>query len=101
MNEEIIEADRKMKKKVPAYNGLKKQVTRSCLSMRIKYCRKIYASWLRQSGIEAEIIDMLQGRIGKNIFIRHYMTPSNSYRDKIIDAVDRLREQIIASKTLT
>jgi len=62
--------------------------------MHIKYCRKIHASWLRQSGIESEIIDMLQGRIGKNIFIRHYMTPSNSYRDKVLDAIEQLQKQI-------
>lgn len=44
---------------------------RRSLSMRIKYCRKIYARWLRQPGIELEIIDLLSGRVDKNIFLRH------------------------------
>ena len=40
------------------------------LSMRLKYCRKIFASFLRQQGVQPEIIDILQGRITKNIFLR-------------------------------
>jgi hypothetical protein len=37
------------------------------------YCRKIYASWLRQSGIESEIVDLLQGSVTKTVFARHYL----------------------------
>gem|GEM_PF-4733314 len=48
--------------------------------MKIKYCRKIYASLLKQYCIETEIINMLQGRIGKDIFLRHYMTPSSNFK---------------------
>jgi len=36
---------------------------RRSLSMQVKYCTKIFASWLRQNGkIETEIVDLLQGR---------------------------------------
>jgi len=31
----------------------------------MKYCRKIFASHLRQSGNEGEIVDLLQGRLLK------------------------------------
>jgi len=63
-------------------NGLKKAIMRRKLSMHIKCCRKIYASFLRERGVQSEIVDMLQGRIGKNILLRHYMTPCNSYRHR-------------------
>jgi intergrase/recombinase len=63
--------------------------------MRIKYCRKIYSSWLRQSGgIEPEIIDMLSGRVGKNIFLRHYYTPSLNYRAKVLDSIQELHKAL-------
>ena len=65
--------------KTPTLNALKMAIKHRHLSMQLKYCRKIYASFLRQQGVQPEIIDMLQGRIGKNIFLRHYLTPSNSY----------------------
>jgi intergrase/recombinase len=58
------------------------------------YCRKIYASWLRQSGIESEIVDFLQGRVPKTVFARHYFTPSLGYRDKVIRALAKLKQQI-------
>jgi intergrase/recombinase len=59
------------------------------------YCRKIYASWLRQSGIESKIVDLLQGRVSKTVFARHYFTPSLDYRDKVIRALDKLKQQIV------
>jgi intergrase/recombinase len=62
--------------------------------MKIKYCRKIHASWLKQYGIETEIINMLEGRIGKDIFVRHYMTPSNNFKDRVLTAVEQLQKQI-------
>ena len=36
--------------------------------MRLKYCRKIYASYLRQAGIESEIVDLLSGRAPRKVF---------------------------------
>jgi len=67
--------------------------------MRIKYCRKIYASWLRQSGIEPEIIDMLSGRMGKNIFLRHYYRPSSDYyKVRVLDSLKQLQRRLIEEK---
>jgi intergrase/recombinase len=62
--------------------------------MKIKYCRKIHASYLRQSGIEPEIINMIQGRIGKDIFLRHYLTPDSSFKSKVLDAISELQKEI-------
>jgi intergrase/recombinase len=58
------------------------------------YCRKIYASWLRQSGIENEIVDLLQGHVPKTVFARHYFTPSLDYRDKVIRTLAKFKKQI-------
>jgi len=43
--------------------------------MNIYYCLKIFATFLRNKGIEPEIVDLLQGRIPKSIFLRHYYRP--------------------------
>jgi intergrase/recombinase len=53
----------------------------------MRFCRKVFASHLRQSGIEAEIVDLMQDRVPKTVFARHYFTPSLDYRDKIIRAL--------------
>ena len=53
----------------------------------------IFASHLRQSGgIESEIIDLLQGRVPRTVFARHYFTPSLDYRAKVLCALDKLRK---------
>jgi intergrase/recombinase len=79
---------------IPSYNALKKALMRRSLDMQLKYCRKIFASYLRQSGVESEIVDLLQGRVPRTVFARHYFTPSMDYRDKVIRALDKLRQQI-------
>ena len=63
--------------------------------MRIKYCRKIHASWLPHKGISSDLIDALQGRISKNIFLRHYLTPDNSFKTRVLDAITELNKQLI------
>jgi len=75
--------------------GLKKAISNRKLSMRIKYCRKIHASWLPHKGISSDLIDALQGRISKNIFLRRYLTPSADYKNKILDAITELQKQLI------
>jgi intergrase/recombinase len=63
--------------------------------MQLKYCRKIFASWLRQSGgIEAEIVDLLQGRVPKSVFTRHYFTPDASYQSRVLSALNGLKTKI-------
>jgi hypothetical protein len=64
------------------------------LDFHMAYCRKIYASWLRQSGIENEIVDLLQGHVPKTVFARHYFTPNLDYRDKVIRTLAKLKKQI-------
>jgi hypothetical protein len=78
----------------PTLNALKMAIKHRHLSMQLKYCRKIYASFLRQQGVQPEIIDMLQGRIGKNIFLRHYLTPSSSYKTEVLSALEKLQRQL-------
>lgn len=39
------------------------------------YCRKVFATYLRNKGIEPEIIDLLQGRISSPVFVNRYHRP--------------------------
>jgi hypothetical protein len=83
MNDKILSIAQSINS-IPTINAVKMAIKHRQLSMQLKYCRKIYASFLRQQGLQPEIIDMLQGRIGKNIFLRHYLTPSSSYKSNIV-----------------
>jgi intergrase/recombinase len=47
-----------------------------------------------EAGIEAEIVDLLQGRVLKTVFARHYFTPKLDYREKVITALQKLKYDI-------
>jgi intergrase/recombinase len=82
-------------RKIPTYEVLRFRCTRAGLSFHMGYCRKIYSSWLRQSGIPAEIVDLLSGRVPRSIFARHYFTPSEDYRVKVLQALEKLQRQLL------
>jgi hypothetical protein len=48
-----------------------------------KYSRKIFATKIRNNGIEQEIRDLLQGCIPKSVFVRHYSRSVLQRFDKI------------------
>ena len=53
------------------------------MKVHMNYCRKIFATYLGNNGIEQEIIDLLQGRIPKSVFAKHYYRPDLERFDKI------------------
>jgi intergrase/recombinase len=97
VNDEIIWIAKKLDR-TPTLAGLKKSISNRKLSMHIKYCRKIHASWLHHKGISSDLIDVLQGRISRNIFLRDYLTPDNSFKSKVLDAVGELQKELSLPK---
>jgi intergrase/recombinase len=93
VNDEIIGIAKKIDK-TPSLIGLKKAIMRRHLSMRLKYCRKIYASYLHRCGVSSDLINILQGKIGKNIFLRHYLVPSNNYKDQVLQSLSQLMNHV-------
>jgi hypothetical protein len=57
------------------YNSLKLMLKRKRIPMNMYYCRKVFATYLRNKGIEPEIIDLLQGRISSSVFVNHSYRP--------------------------
>jgi intergrase/recombinase len=56
-----------------SYPAIRKRITRAKQSIRIKELRSYFATYLRRHGILAEYIDLLQGRIPKSVFAKHYL----------------------------
>jgi len=79
--------------KTCGYNALRLAVKRKKLDMNMAFCRKIFATCLRNNGIEQEVINLLQGRTPKSVFARHYYRPDFDY-DKIRDVVNSLHDKI-------
>jgi len=62
----------------------------------LSYCRKIFATFLRNEGVEPELIDMPQGRIPNSVFIRHYYRPDMSKFDGIREKLTRLHALLVS-----
>ena len=77
------------------YNALRCYLRRRNIPMHMNYCRKIYATYLRSNGIEQEIIDLLQGRIPKSIFVRHYFRPDLDSLERVRKCLTQLKKLII------
>jgi intergrase/recombinase len=65
--------------------------------MDMRYCRKLHGSWLHRHGVTAEAIDFLHGRTSPSVFSRHYLTPDNSLRTRVLEAVEKLHTQLLSA----
>ena len=52
---------------------MRKHLQKNKLTLRIKELRSFNATFLRKKGIISEYIDLIQGRIPKSVFARHYL----------------------------
>jgi hypothetical protein len=96
VNEDILQTVKDIPKHESYYNLLRRMFERLQRSMNMYYCRKVFATFLRNSGIEPEIIDLLQGRISSSVFVNHYYRPdiNDMIASKIRPALDSLSKAI-------
>jgi intergrase/recombinase len=58
---------------VPSYNAIRLACRKRGINMDMRFCRKLFASWLHQCGISDFVIDALQGRVAQSVLVRHYL----------------------------
>jgi intergrase/recombinase len=51
-------------------------------------------SAVNQSGIQPEIIDMLQGRVTQSVLTRHYLVPQATLKEQMLQALEQLQRQL-------
>jgi intergrase/recombinase len=59
-----------------SFNALRKRLERRGLNVRINELRDFWATFMVRHGLIREEADLLQGRIGISIFMRHYFSPA-------------------------
>ncbi|HET6590274.1 MAG TPA: integrase [Candidatus Nitrosocosmicus sp.] len=81
------------------YAKLRKKMKKFGIPMHLYYCRKVFATYLRNRGIESEIIDLLQGRISSSVFVNHYYRPDikEIITKRIRPVLDELMKEIMYS----
>ena len=77
-----------------SYNAIRLACWKRGITCDMRFCRKVFASCLRQCRIESEIVDLLlQGRVPKMVFARHYFA-SLKYRDRVLECLYELKLEI-------
>ena len=79
---------------VPSYNAIRLACRRRGLKMDMRSCRKVFASYLSNNGIQTEVIDFLQGTVNTSVLSRPYLTPNASLKDKVLDAIEELKSEL-------
>jgi intergrase/recombinase len=79
---------------VPSYSAIRMKCYHKKITCDMRFCRKLFASFLRHEGIQPELVDMLQGRVPPSVLTRHYLVPSQDYKQKVFDALEKLRQAI-------
>lgn len=82
------------------YYTVRSAFDRNGLRMNMYYCRKVFATFLRNDGIEPEIIDLLQGRINSSVFVNHYYRPdiNEIITKRVRPVLDELMEELLNLK---
>ncbi len=61
-------------------------------SVRLNELRDYYATFMVHNGLIREEVDLLQGRVGKSMFMQHYFSPNiEDLGDRVLTAVDRIQ----------
>jgi hypothetical protein len=91
---EMLQIVQDLKEKIPTYGAIRHACMKVGVSMDMRFCRKVFASHLRHSGIQPEVVDMLQGRVSQSILTRHYLVPNAQLRDNVLASLTELWKKL-------
>ena len=79
------------------YPMVTKKLQRNGLHIKLNNLRDYYATFMVRHGLIKEEVDLLQGRIGKSIFVRHYWSPAiKELKQRVIKALNELEKTILS-----
>jgi len=79
------------------YYSIQSYLKKKHIPLRARQLRQLYSTLLRNNGIPTEVIDLVQGRIGKGIFVRFYYKPLlQEVGQKILGIIKPLEQELVA-----
>jgi intergrase/recombinase len=76
-------------------NTLKKHLRKNGLKLRLNELRDHFATFMVHNGLIREEVDILQGRVGESIFMKHYFSPAiKELKDRVLKAVDKMMNEL-------
>ena len=76
-------------------SGYKRRRMKHGLPSRLKDLRDYYATFMIHHGLLKEEVDLLQGRVGRSIFMRHYFSPAiKDLKERTLRAAEEILKKI-------
>ncbi len=77
------------------YPSIHNFLKRRKIKLRLKELRSYYASFMVRHNIISEEVDLLQGRVPKSVFVRHYLKENpKELKDRVLRALIQLEQTI-------
>jgi intergrase/recombinase len=77
------------------YFQIRKRLYRNQIRTRINELRDYFGTFMLRHGLLKQEVDLLQGRIPIDVFIRHYWSPNlKDLRDRTLEATKQLEESL-------
>jgi intergrase/recombinase len=74
-----------------SHTTLRRKLKKHDLPLRFAELRDYFATFMVHNGVIQQEVDLLQGRIGRSIFMRHYFSPDiENLRDRVLAAIAKL-----------
>ncbi len=87
--------DRIAASKPVSYPAIRNRLKKRGMKIRLNEIRDHYATFMVQHGLIREEVDLLQGRIGKTVFMRNYFSPSlQDLGQRTLSALNRMLEDL-------
>ena len=78
-----------------SYHRIRCYLMRKRINLRIKELRSYYASFMVRHGIISEEVDILQGRVPKSVFARHYLKENpTELGERTLTAITQLEQTL-------
>jgi hypothetical protein len=85
--EEIIESQKL------CYSTIRKRLEHNGFNQRFKELRSFYSSFMAKNGLMSEEIDLLQGRVPKSVFARHYLKENiGEFKSRVLEGSSKLNQ---------
>ncbi len=83
-----------------SYSVIRKRLTKHKQNLRFKELRSYFATYLRNNGVLSEYVDLLQGRIPKSVFARHYLKAEDikTLKSRILTITQNTEKGLISQK---
>lgn len=83
LTDEIVKAAEQARQ-AACYSTLRDHLFRRKFEVHVKYCRKVFGTFMKMHGVESDFVDLLQGRKPKSVFGKHYYRPDWEERSQEI-----------------